>query len=203
MNARQSIKWRREKKWGSQKNKDRQVFWDENTVILRTLSLTFVVEKTQRKQNGKFHDKHPNMLLMLTLTWCHHTPPDPPTSPSICAISAEHQLDNVACACYIGRERGADTLISDQNVAIRGGAAALLHQGCPVPVRDCQVVVGTGGTGGTFVLNVKCSELQWEDQSLLHLYRLRLLEVVRIVVGVVWWGDHTCGKDSLLKSVRY
>ena len=140
-------------------------------MILRTLSLTFVVEKTQRKQNDKLHEKHRNMLLMLTLTWCDHTPPDPPTSPSICAISAEHQLDNVACACYVGRQGGADTLASNLNVAIRGGATALLHQGCPVTVRDFQVVRATDVGVIVIVIvllifvllilsfNVKCSEL--------------------------------------------
>ena len=86
----------------------------------------------------KINQKYPNMLL--TLTWCHRTPADTPTRICTTGRSAEHQLDDVACACYVGRQ---------------GGAAALLHQGCPVPVRDCQVVVGTGGMG----LNVKCSEL--------------------------------------------
>ena len=78
--------------------------------------------------------------MLLTLTWCHCAPADTPTSLCTPARSNEHQLDDVACACYVGR---------------KGGAAAFLHQGCPVPVRDCQVVVVTGGMG----LNVKCSEL--------------------------------------------
>ena len=93
--------------------------------------------------------------MLLALTWCHCTPDDPPTRQCKTRISTEHQLDNVACAGYIGRQGGAETLVSDQNVALRGGAAALLHQGCPVAVRDCQVVVGTGG----MILNVECSEL--------------------------------------------
>ena len=88
---------------------------------------------------GQMIQEYPNMLL--TLTWCHCAPADTPTRVStIIVISTEHQLDDVACACYVGR---------------KGGATALLHQGCPVPVRDCQVVVVTGG----MVLNVKCSEL--------------------------------------------
>ena len=57
------------------------------------------------------------------------------------AISNEQDCDVVACACYVGRQ---------------AGAAAFLHQGCAVPVRDCQVVIGTAGTTN---LNVKCSEL--------------------------------------------
>ena len=83
--------------------------------------------------------------MLLTLTWRHCTPTETPTSPFKPGTSFDLQLDNVACACYISRQ---------------GGAAALLHQGCPVPVRDCQVVVAitvvvvTGGRR----LNVKCSE---------------------------------------------
>ena len=94
--------------------------------------------------------------MLLTLTWCHRTPADTPTRPCISIISNERQLDDVACAGYVGRQGGADTLVSDQNVAIRGGSAAFLHQSCPVAVRDCQVVVTVGIPQ---CVNVKCSEL--------------------------------------------
>ena len=67
--------------------------------------------------------------IVLALTWCHCTPADTPTRPCPTAISTEHQVDDVACASYISR----------QGVV----AAAPLHQGCPVAVRDCQVVVST------------------------------------------------------------
>ena len=97
--------------------------------------------------------KDPNMLL--TLTWCHCTPADIPARFSIIVISNEHQLDNVACAYYIDWKGEAHILVSDHNAAIRGGATALLHQGCPIPIRDCQLVVATGG----MEFNVKCSEL--------------------------------------------
>ena len=107
---------------------------------------------------------------MLTLTWCHCTPADLPTRVSTnigSAISAEVELDDVALAGDVGRQGGADTLASNLNVAIRGGATALLHQGCPVTVRDCQVV---GATNDILIVifivivlilgfNVKCSEL--------------------------------------------
>ena len=105
--------------------------------------------------------------MLLTLTWCHCAPADTPTRPCTTATSTEHQLDDVACAGYVGR---------------KGGAAALLHQGCPVPVRDCQVIEATGGMG----FNVKCSELQIKDQPPLHLDRLGPLKDVWIVVRVVW-----------------
>ena len=91
----------------------------------------------------------------MTLTWCHRTPADTPTGLSITATSNEHQLDDVAFACDGGWQGGADTLSSNINISVIVGAAALLHQGCPVTVHDCQVVVVTGGIG----LNIKCSEL--------------------------------------------
>ena len=78
-------------------------------------------------------------LVKLTLTWCHSTPTDTPTRPCINGTSTEHQIDDVACACFVSR---------------KGGAAALLHQCCPVTVLDCQVVPVTG----VMVLNVKCSK---------------------------------------------
>ena len=81
---------------------------------------------------------------LLALAWCDCTPPDTPTIIGIIGIigtSTEHQLDDVASASYVSRQ---------------GVAAALLHQSCPVAVRDCQVVAVTGGTTP---LDVKCSEL--------------------------------------------
>ena len=79
---------------------------------------------------------------MLTLTWCHCSPAE--TKARLCkiTISAEHDLDHVGSACDGGWQ---------------GGAAALLHQGCPVTVRDCQAVQTI--TILKFV-NVKGGELQ-------------------------------------------
>ena len=95
-------------------------------------------------------------MLLLTLTWCHCSPAETKSRLCTSAISAEHDLDHVASACDGGWQGGADTLSSNINVSVIVGAAALLHQGCPVTVHDCQVVVDTGGVR----LNIKCSELQ-------------------------------------------
>ena len=83
---------------------------------------------------------------MLTLTWRHCSPAETPVSPCITVIGAEYELDGVGYAC---------------DGVWQGGAAGLLHQGCPVAVRDCQVVVAAGGTRGKTgsALNVKSSEL--------------------------------------------
>ena len=95
--------------------------------------------------------------MLLTLTWyrCHRSPADTPTSPSITAISNEQELDNVGSASDISRQ---------------GVAAAFPQQGCPVAVRDCQVVVITGGIPRIFK-NIKHREIQGKGQSILNLYR--------------------------------
>ena len=95
----------------------------------------------------------------MTLAWCHCPPADTPTRPCPKIISGEHQVDAVAPASYGRWQGGANTLVSDHNATIRAiiivGAATLLHQGCPIAVRDCQVVVETDGIR----FDVKCSEL--------------------------------------------
>ena len=124
------------------------------------------------------HCRKENNLTWLVVNTCHRPPADTPTSISSCIDTCgEHQVDGVASASY-GRWQG--------------GATALLHQSCPVAVRDCQVVIGTGGIT---VLNSECSKLYGEDQPLLHLDRLGLLKVVRIVARIVGRGDYTCAKS--------
>ena len=83
---------------------------------------------------------NPSTLLM-TLTWVHRSPVDSPTRIFITSVSNKLQVDDVASAYYI---------------VWKAVPAVLLHQGCPVAVRDRQVVVVTVGLG----FNVKCSELQ-------------------------------------------
>ena len=121
-------------------------------------------------------------------TWCHRSPVDAPASLLNSRTSTEYKFDNIGSGCDGGRQGGADVLASNPD-AIRGGAAALLHQGCSVAVHDCQVVVVTGG----MIPNLKCRELQWHDESLRNLYSVCPLKVVWIVVGVVWRGDNTFG----------
>ena len=82
---------------------------------------------------------------MLTPTWCHRTPVGAPTRVSaVKVIRAENELDRVGGAGDVGRQVG---------------AAALLHQGCPVTVRYCEVVARTVGTKDGMVANVERSKL--------------------------------------------
>ena len=73
-------------------------------------------------------------------TLCHRAPADTPAILCTSGVGFEEQVDDIAGACHVGRQ---------------SGATRLLFQGCPVPICDCQVVVGTLGMG----LDVEGSEL--------------------------------------------
>ena len=109
---------------------------------------------------------NPNILLM-TLTWCHCTPSDIPTRICDVTISNELQVDDVACAQY---------------VIWQFKATFLIHQGCPVAVHDSQVVELTVVTA----LNLKCIEVQINDQSLLHLYCFSGVKVAWVLAREPW-----------------
>ena len=66
----------------------------------------------------------------------------------------------------------------------QGEAAAVVHQGCPVPIRDLDKVTWAGGDITS--PNSKVGELQPQYLPTLHFYGLRLVEVVRIGARVVW-----------------
>ena len=105
------------------------------------------------------HWRKQNNSTWLVVNTCHRPPADTPTRKCTTAIRGEHQVDGVASASYGRWQGGANTLASDQNVAIV--PTALLHQSCPVAVRDCQVVPVTDGIilgPGGIEFNVKCSE---------------------------------------------
>ena len=140
----------------------------------------------------------------MVVNTCHRPPADTPTGLCIFAICGEHQVDSVASASYGRRQGGTNTLASDRNTASKKGAkgavirgratTALLHQSCPVAVRDCQVVIGTGGIT-VLKSNIESSKFYGDDQPLLHLDRLGLLKIVWIVDRMVGRGDHSCAKS--------
>ena len=71
-----------------------------------------------------------------------------------------------------------------------GVATAHVHQGSPVPIRDLDMVACTVVTTDP---NGKAGELQPQYLPTLHVNRICFLKVRRVVVGVVWRGDNTCG----------
>ena len=115
-------------------------------------------------------------------TWCHRDPAKTPPSLCMIGIRVEEYFHCVGFRCdgwwleVPGRRW------------IRV-AAAVVHQGCPVPICDLDKVGWAGGdiAGGAITsLNSKVGELQPQYLPTLHFYGLCFVEVVRIVVRVVW-----------------
>ena len=73
-----------------------------------------------------------------------------------------------------------------------GVATAPVHQGCPVPVYDFDIVAWAGGRV-RWIINLKVGELQPQHLPTLYLYGISPLKVVRITFGVVWRDEDTCG----------
>ena len=71
-----------------------------------------------------------------------------------------------------------------------GVAAAPLHQGCPVPVYNFDIVAWAGGR--VIRINLKVGELQPQHLPTLYLYGVSSLKVARITFGVVWRDEDTC-----------
>ena len=122
-------------------------------------------------------------MLLLALTWCHCTPAEIPTSPCFkkcfTAIRVEQDLHSVAPGCYDWRQE-----VIGIRWIIRGVAAAVVHQGCPVPICDLDKVTWAGGDITTNP-NSKVGELQPQYLPTLHFYGFGLVHVVRIVIRVV------------------
>ena len=59
-----------------------------------------------------------------------------------------------------------------------------VHQWCPVALSDGQKV-----DAGTSIFDIKRSEMNWQDMSLLYLYHVRLVKVVWVVARVVGRGE--------------
>ena len=106
----------------------------------------------------------------------------------------EDDIHSVAPCCYYGWQE-----VEGRGWIQRGDAAALVHQGCPVPICDFDKVA-SADIESTTRPNRKGGELQSQYRPTFDLYRLCLVMVVRIVVGVVWRGNDTYGKESLIIS---
>ena len=78
---------------------------------------------------------------------------------------------------------------------IGGRTAGRVHQVISgiVTILDSQEVTAIFVYIQSFKPNIKCSELQRHDQSLLHLYHLLDIKVASIVVTEVWRGEDSCG----------
>ena len=147
----------------------------------------FLFPKFTRLQNCRFWEILSQCCKKRLQTWCHCRPVETPTSLCTTAVRVEEDVHGVGHGRYDWRLEV--TARSWTTVVV---AAALAHQGCPVPICDVDVVVGTHRCRP----NSKEGELYPQDFATLHLYCLCFINVVRIFSRVVWRGDNTCGTQS-------
>ena len=124
-------------------------------------------------------------------TWCHLRPVETPSSACSRAVRVEEDVHGVRICGEDWRQE----VPRMRWVYTSGVAAAPVHQGCPVPFYDFDIVAWAGGHIVTSI-NLKAGKLQPQHLPTLYLYPICPLEVVRIITGVVWRGDDTCGKKS-------
>ena len=144
-----------------------------------------------------------------SFTWCHCLPVYFPPWHWTKASSFEDNADAVASADDGRGQRGPDEPALEDGRAVRGRAAALPHQGGAVAVGDRQVVaVAVEVTEYRVKVDVKGKKFYWQDHSLLHLYQLGFLQLIRIVIRVVGRGDSTWNmvskeKQSILRQPTF
>ena len=130
---------------------------------------------------------------MRSQTWCHCCPVETPSRACSRAVRVEEDVHGVRLCGEDWRQE-----VPRRRWINRSGvAAAPVHQGCPVPFYDFDIVTWAGGRIATFTsIDLKAGELQPQHLPTLCLYRICPLKVVRITSGVVWREDNTCGKQS-------
>ena len=101
-----------------------------------------------------------------------------PTSHCLGAVSAKHEVDNVASCCYVGGQ---------------GGPTTLFHQGRSITIHDGQMIIA---------FNVECNKLKRYDKSFINSYCLCLEYVAGVVTRVVGRWYNTCEKGCLLRQTK-
>ena len=147
----------------------------------------FLFPKFTRLQNCRFWEILSQCCKKRLQTWCHCRPVETPTSLCTTAIRVEEDVHGVGHGRYDWRLE-----VTGRSWTTVGVAAPLAQQGCPVPICDLDIVVGT-------IISHKNSsegELYPQNFPTLHMNCLCLIEVVGICFRVVWRSDNTCGKQS-------
>ena len=125
-------------------------------------------------------------------TWCHLRPVETPSRGVSRAVRVEEDVHGVRLCGEDWRQE----VPRRRWTYTSGVAAAPVHQGCPVPFYDFDIVAWAGGCIMVTNIKLKAGELQPQHLPTLYLYPICPLKVVRITFGVVWRGDDTCGKQS-------
>ena len=137
--------------------------------------------------------------MLLTPTWCDCTPMESPTRIRSFAslwisllICEKKNFHSVARGYYSwGSE------VKGRGWVKWSVAAAVVHQSCPVPVRDVEPV-GKAGVDVKADPDLKVGELHPQHHPALHFYCFSLKEVVWIVARPwgFWRFHSTCGNNS-------
>ena len=117
---------------------------------------------------------------MIALTLCHCRPTKTPTRCCEVVIGVEVDFHFVRFGCYDRRLE----VIDIRWISIQD-AAAVVHQGRPVPIDDSHKVARAGFNALTRP-NSKGSELKPQYFPFFHSHVFGLLYVVRIVSRMVW-----------------
>ena len=117
---------------------------------------------------------------MIALTLCHCRPSKTPTKSWVFVIGVEVDFHYVRFGCY---DRWLE-VFGRRWISIRV-AAAVAHQGRPVPIGDSDKV-GLASVDTATNPNSKGSELKPQYFPFFHSHVFSLLYVVRIVSRVVW-----------------
>ena len=111
-------------------------------------------------------------------TWCHCNPAKTPSSLCINIIRVEEYFHCIGYRCDSWWLE-----VQGRRWVSGGVAAAVVHQGCPVPIVDLDVVARAGGDITS--PNSKVGELQPQYLSTLYMYCLGFVDVGKVVAWVV------------------
>ena len=134
---------------------------------------------------GKFLSQYCKKRLQ---TWCHCRPLETPARPCATGIRVEEDVHGVGQGRYDWRQE----VTGRSFRASWSVATAPVHQGCPVPICDFDIVSGTR----LCPIYSNLGELYPQHFATLHPYCLCPIQVVGIILRVVWRGDNTCGNQS-------
>ena len=138
-----------------------------------------------------------NTTTMIALTLCYCSPRKTPTSWWPAPIGVEVDIHFVRFGCYDRRLEVKGMRWSEE----RRVAAAVVHQGRPIPIGDSDKVARAGGDTVTN-MDGKGGEFKPQYLSSLHSNVFYFVNVIGIFARIVWWGDHTWGNSHWICSKR-
>ena len=136
--------------------------------------------------------------MMIALTLYHSRPSKTPTRSCFFAIGVEVDFHFVRFGCYDRRLEVKGMRWSEE----RRVAAAVVHQGRPIPIGDSDKVFSARSVGRCMETNIdgKGGEFKSQYLSGFQCNAFPLVNVMGIVARMVWGGDHTWGNSHSILS---